>query len=162
MAQRILAGGQRLRAGQNLDQRRFAGAVHAHQRDAVAALDDEIHIREHAVIAVALGDLLELGHDAAAGLGLRETEVDGLLFGRNLDALDPLQFLDAALHLLGLGGLVAEAVDEGFQLLDAVLLVVVGGAELRAPLGLLLLVARVAAGVEVHPLVPHLDECGAR
>jgi hypothetical protein len=93
---------------------------------------------KHDVIAVALGHVLELGHDAAARLGLREAEVDGLLFGRNLDPLDLLQFLDAALHLLGLGGLVAEAVDEGFELLDAVLLVGVGGLQLRAPLGLLL------------------------
>ena len=34
--------GQRLGAGQQLDQRRLAGAVHAHQRDAVAALDHEV------------------------------------------------------------------------------------------------------------------------
>ena len=40
-----------------------------------------------------------------------------LLFG-NLDALDLFQLLDAALHLLGLGGLRAEAVDEGLQMLD--------------------------------------------
>ena len=36
-----VAGGQRLRPGQQLDQRRLAGAVHADQRDTVAALDDE-------------------------------------------------------------------------------------------------------------------------
>ena len=55
--------------------------------------------------AVAFGDVAEFGHDAAARFGLRKAEVDGLFFGRNFDALDPLQFLDAALHLLGLGGL---------------------------------------------------------
>jgi hypothetical protein len=37
---------------------------------------------------------------------------------RDLDALDLFQFFDAALHLLGLGGLGAEAVDEGLQVLD--------------------------------------------
>ena len=58
--------------------------------------------------------------------------MNGLLFGRELDALDLVQFLDAALHLLGLGGLIAEAVDEGFQLLDALALVAVGGFQLRA------------------------------
>ena len=48
----------------------------------------------------------------------------------DLDALDFFEFLDADLHLLGLGGLVAEAVDEGFELLDAVALVPVGGFKL--------------------------------
>ena len=60
--------------------------------------------------------------------------MDGLLFRRQLDALDLFEFLDAALHLLRLGGLVAEAVDEGFQLLDAFALVAVGGFELGAAL----------------------------
>ena len=45
VAQGVLAGAHRLGARQDLDQRRFAGAVHAHQRHAVAALDDEIHVR---------------------------------------------------------------------------------------------------------------------
>ncbi len=127
VAQRVFARGHRLGARQNLDQRRFAGAVDADQRHAVAALDDEIDAGKHLVIAVAFGDVLEFGHHAPARLGLRKAEVDGLLFGRNLDALDLLEFLDAALHLLGLGGLGAEAVDERFQLLDAILLVGVGG-----------------------------------
>ena len=61
------------------------------------------------------------------GFGCGKREVDCLLFRRNLDSLDLLQFLDAALHLLGLGGLVAEAVDERFQLLDSVALILVGG-----------------------------------
>ena len=51
-----------------------------------------------------------------------------------------------------------EAVDEGFQLGDAVLLVGVGGFELREALGLLLVITGVAAGVEVHALVPQLEQ----
>ena len=92
-------------------------------------------------------------------LGLGCGKLKWMVFssGGNLDALDPLQFLDAALHLLGLGGLVAETGDEGFQLPDAVLLVLLGGFELGPPLGLQLLVARVAAGVEMHALVPQLQ-----
>ena len=50
----------------------------------------------------------------------------------NLDTLDLLQFLDAALHLLRLSGLVAEAVDEDFQLLDALALVAIRRLELFA------------------------------
>ena len=137
MAQRVTARGERLGPGQQLDQRRFARAVHAHQRDAVAALDDEARAAEDVLLAVAFGHVLELGHDASAGLGLRKGEVNGLLVRRDLDPLDLVEFLDAALHLLGLGGLLAEAVDEGFQLLDALALVAVGGFELRLPLGLL-------------------------
>ncbi len=137
VAQGEFARGQRLGAGQQLDQRRFAGAVDAHQRHAVAALDDEIDAGKDLVIAVALGDVLEFGHDAPARLRLRKAEVDGLLFRRNFDALDALQFLDAALHLLRLRGLGAEADDEGFQLLDAILLVGVGRLQLRAALRLL-------------------------
>ena len=46
---------------------------------------------------------------------LRELEVDGRFFFGDLDALDLVELLDARLHLLGLGGLVAEAVDEHFE-----------------------------------------------
>src|SRR5262249_39573728 len=98
------------------------------------------------------------GYHASAGFRLREPEMDGLLFGRDLDPLNPLQFLDAALHLFRLGGLIPEAVDEGFELLDAILLVAIGGFELAAPLGLLLLVPRLTAGVEVEALVPQLGD----
>ena len=43
------AGRHRLLAGQQLDERGFARAVHAHQGDAVAAIDDEVHAREDAL-----------------------------------------------------------------------------------------------------------------
>ena len=85
---------------------------------------------KHFLLAVALGHARELGDDPAARLGLRKGKVNGLLFLRQLDALDLFQFLDAALHLLGLGRLVAKAVDEDFELLDAVALIAVGGFEL--------------------------------
>ena len=122
----LLTGGVRLRSSQDLDERGFACAVDANQRHPVAALDDEIGAAENQVAAIALGDLFEFRHHAAARLRLREGEVNGFLFGRDLDPLNLLQFLDAALHLFGLGGLRAKAVDEGFQLLDLVLLVGVG------------------------------------
>ncbi len=89
---------------------------------------------ENELLAVAFRHVLKLGHDAAARLGLRKREVDGLLFVGQLDALDLFQFFDAALHLLGLGGLIAEAVDEGFQLLDALALVAIGGFQLLSAL----------------------------
>jgi hypothetical protein len=53
---------------------------------------------------------LQLEHDAA-GLGrVGELEADLLARRRDLDALDLVELLDAALHLARLGGLVAEAV----------------------------------------------------
>jgi hypothetical protein len=84
--------------------------------------------------------------------------VDDRLFERNFDALDLVEFLDAALHLLGLGGLVAEAVDEGFELLDALALVAVSGLDLGAALGFLLEVFFVVAVIDVQALVPDLDD----
>src|SRR3954449_4292084 len=77
------------------------------------------------MITVALGHALALHHDAPARLWLGEAEVDGLFFRRNLDPLDPLQFLNPALDLLRLGRLVPEAGDKGFDLLDALLLDIV-------------------------------------
>ena len=68
---------------------------------------------------VALRQPLGLSHDAARGRRLRKLEVNDRLFFGNLDALDLFQFLDPRLHLLGLGGLVAEAIDEGLKMLDA-------------------------------------------
>ena len=66
--------------------------------------------------------------------------MNGFLIGRDFDALDFFQFLDAALHLFGFGGLGAEAVDKGFEGFDAVALVPVSGFELHAALGFLGLV----------------------
>src|SRR5580704_11193964 len=94
VAEAKLAGGERLGASQQLDQRGFARAVHAHQRDAVAALDHEADVFKNplgffrkplrsllsaiAVLArpyprrIRLGDAFKLGHDAAALRGLRK------------------------------------------------------------------------------------------
>ena len=77
-----------------------------------------------------------------------------LFFRRDLDALDLFQFFNSALHLLGLGRLVAKAVDEYFQLLDAVALVPVGGLQLFVALRLLRQELVVVAGVKPEALVP--------
>ena len=158
MAQAIFAGAERLTARQQLDQRRLPRAVDAHQRDAVAALDDKIDAAENELLAVALGYVLKLGHDAPAGLGLRKRKMNGLLFLGQLDALDLFELLDAALDLLGFGGLSTEAIDESLQLLDAVPLVAISGFELFAALLLLLQVLFVIAGIEMHAAIPDLDD----
>ena len=156
--QRVRARSQRLRARQQLDHGGLARAVHAHQRHAVAALDDEAGVAENELLAVALRYIFEFRDNPPAGLGLRELEVDGLLVGRNLDALNLVQLFDARLHLLGLGRLRAKAVDEGLQLLDALALIAVGRRQLIAALGLLAQIRIiVVAAVELHALVPDLD-----
>ena len=132
------------------------------KRDALAALDHEIHVGENLVLGgagtVALGYVRELGYYAAAWLGLREGEVNRLFFFRDFDALDLLQLLDAALDLLGLGGRIAKAVDEDFQLLDAVALRFVGGFELLFAGGFRGQILIVVAGVHMQLLVPDLDD----
>ena len=72
------------------------------------------------------------------------------LFERNLDALDLVELLDAALHLLRLGRLIAEAADEGLEMVDVLALVFVRRLQLRAPLGFLLQVFLVVAVVDVQ------------
>ena len=80
--------------------------------------------------------------------------MNGLLVVGQFDALDLVQFLDAALHLLGLGGLIAESVDKRFEMIDPVLLIFVRRFQLRPPLGLLRDVVIVIPGVEKRALVP--------
>ena len=151
---RKFAGRRRFDARKQLDERGFSRAVHAHQRDAVSAADREIDALEYLLLAVAFGHALKLRHHAPARRRLRKRKVDGLFLGGQLDSFDLVELLDPALHLLGLGGLVAEAVDERFEVMDAVLLVAVGGLQLGAALGLLREVAVVVAGVEIGAAVP--------
>src|SRR5579864_5380025 len=164
VAETEFAVGHLLRTGQKFDERGLPRAVYADQGNAVSAFDHEIDVAKDFLFGAAVfawvrfGHIFELGHDAAAGLGLGKRKVDGLFFRRNLDALDLFQFLDAALHLLGLGGLVAEAVDEDFQLLDAVTLVAVGGLELLVALRLLRQKLVVVAGVKPETLVPDFGD----
>ena len=158
VAQDVFAGGHGFGAGEDLDHGGFAGTVDAHEGETIAALDDQVAAGKHDVIAVGFGDLPKLRNNPAARFGLGKAEMDGLLFGRNLDPFDFLEFLDPALYLFRLGGLGAEAVDEGFQLLHAVLLIRVGGLKLSAPLVLQHFVTAVTTGVKVQVLVPQLDD----
>src|ERR1019366_7558541 len=130
--------------------------IHAHQRHAVAALDGEARAFEYLLWPVALRQSLGLGNHAARRRRLRKLEVDDRLFLGNLDALDFSEFLDARLHLPGLGGLIPEPINEGLKMLDALLLVAVCGHELLAPLILLPQVFRVITLVNGQALVPYL------
>ena len=61
------------------------------------------------------------------------------------------------MHLLGLGGLVAEAIDEGLKLVDFFLLIAVSSFKLGAALGFLCQVLLIVAGVKKDLLVPDLS-----
>src|SRR6185437_11990696 len=128
--------------------------------DAVAAVDGEVHALEHLFGAIALCEVANFNHGPARCGRLRESEMDDRLFLRQLDALDLLQFLNAALHLLRLRSLVAKTIDEGLQMLDVLALVAVGGFKLRTTLLLLLQIAFVVAVIDVERLVPYLDDLG--
>src|SRR6185437_2310714 len=148
MAEDALAAVGRLGTGEKAQQRALAGAVLADEADAVAALQDQIKMLEDVLVAVALADGAQLEHAASDGLGLGKGEVNRLFLGRHLDLGHALELLDAALHLRGLGGGVAEAVDEDLELLAPLLLVLVGGADLGQAVVLLAQEAGVVSGVE--------------
>ena len=70
----------------------------------------------HDAASVLLGDALE-HRDLLAGAWRRpEIELHDLALLRQLDLLDLLERLDAALHLRGLGGVGREALDEALLL----------------------------------------------
>ena len=157
----MAAGGCFLLA-EEADEGGLASSVGADEGDAVAALDGEVEVVEDELFAavghgVDLGEALDLDDGAARGGRLRDGEVDGGFFFGDLDALDLFQLFDARLNLFCLGGLVAEAVDEGFEGFDAVALVLVGVHQLRAALFFLHDIFFVVAVVDVHALVPELD-----
>ena len=114
-------------------------------------------VAEDLLFAVALRESFRFDHHAAGGRRLRKPEVDDRLFFGNLDALDLFQLLDARLHLLGLGRLGAEAIDEGFEVLDLFALVAVGGEQLRAALVFLREILGVVALVDLRRLFQIFD-----
>jgi len=145
-------------AGQRAHQRRLARTVRSDQGHAIALLDHEIEAVDHDVVAVRAAQALELDHDAA-GLGrIREVEVDLLPLGWDLDDLDLVQGLDPALDLPGLGGLVAELVDERAGFVDLFLLPPVGLAQPLHGRRVLDDVLRVVAVVVGQRLEPDLGD----
>ena len=131
-----LALGGRQLAREHACQRGLALAVTAYQSYLRAALDRELGPREYVLGAERLADALYLGHDLSRAWCGRELYVEAReILLVDLDALDAFELLYARLHLIALGGLVAELLDELLGLLDHALLVLVGGQLLAAALG---------------------------
>ena len=68
-----------------------------------------------------------------------------------------LEFLDSALYLLCLGGLVAEAIDEEFEVFNLFPLVAIGRLKLRLAFGFLGQIAFVVPAVKVGATIPQLE-----
>ena len=105
----------------------FSLAVLSHESHFLSTLDGEVDIVEDVVRAVTLGGIfaddgiIATAHRAGE-LQVKRTVVHLIdLYGHHL-----LQLLDAALHLDGLGGLVAETLYEGLDVGYLLLLVLVG------------------------------------
>ena len=110
------AGVGRQAAGDHLEQRRLAGAVAAHHAPALAAADRQVQAVVDDARSVRLAHALEHGHLVAGARRLPEVELHDLPLLRQLDPLDLLQRLHAALHLRRLGGVGREALDEALLL----------------------------------------------
>src|SRR5260370_39231050 len=73
------------------------------------------------------------------------------------DSFNFLELFDPALDLLGLGGLIADAIAESFQGMNAVLLIVVGRFELRPALRFLRQIFVGISGVKICTLIPDFE-----
>ena len=142
-------------SGDHLEQGRLAGAVGTHQRDLVPPVDIQIQILVDLLLAEGLAQALDAHHQITRALGLAEIELDGLLLLGQHDALDLLQLADSVLHLLCLGGLIAEALDEGLHVRDFRLLLGSLVAQQGKPFLALLQIRAVIALVQVDLAVVH-------
>ena len=148
-AQVARAGGGRLQAGDDLHEGGLAGAVRADERHVLAAVELEVDVAVDVLFAVGLGDALQAHDHVARARRVGELKVDVLVaLGQDNELLfDLLDLADALLRLGGLGGFVAELVDEDLHVGDVALL---GGAfctHLLKVVLALLEIAAVVAGV---------------
>ena len=128
--------GRRQLADQHARQRGLALAVAPYQRDLVALFDDEIRTAEDMLRPERHAGLVDLGHDLSRTGRRREFDVERRkILLLDFEPLQPLQLLDARLHLIRFGGFIAELLDELFGLLDHPLLVFVSGHLLRPAFG---------------------------
>ncbi len=138
------------RAGDQLQQRRFAGAVNAHDAPALAALDQEIEAFIDGPAAIGLVDALDVDDVFARTRRLLEFEGDRLAALRRFDALDLVELFHAALYLRGMAGARLEALDELDFLGKHGLLAFELRLLLLFVLGALLFVKAVIAGIGVE------------
>ena len=144
---------QRELAGEQFDQRRFAGAVAPQQADALAGAQGERDIAQHRRAVVADRGLVE--RDQRIGRRRRGTKAEGerRIDMGGADQLHAFERLDAALRLARLGRLGAETIDEGVQVGALALLLFEHRLLLREALAALALEGGVAAGIQGEALL---------
>ena len=140
------AGQWRQRAGNRLDQRRFAGAVRAEQADAVARSQRQTHLFDDAAFAVADRRFIEGQQRIGQRIRHCEFELDARFRAHRSDRGHPLQRLDPALRLARLGRLRLETIDEALQARSLYLLAFVSDLLLGQAFGTLALVGADVAG----------------
>src|SRR5207247_1658710 len=108
---------------EELEERRLAGAIGSDERDPIPAPRHERLAPVHDLLAEALADSFDADRLGAAPGRLGEREVDRPGSALDLDPVDLLKRLDAALDLPRLCRLVSEPFDEPFALRDLAVLV---------------------------------------
>ncbi len=104
---------RRARAGDHFEQRGLARAIPAHHGPTFSAPDGEAEAVVDHARAVALAEIFDDGHLVAGSRRDAELELHDLAFLRQLDLLDLVERLDAALHLRRFGRVCFETLDEG-------------------------------------------------
>ena len=118
-----------------LDERGLTLAVVSDERHLLPPLDGEVDMREHQMLSVGLRHLVADEWEVSASRTLREFEVEACCVDVvHLYNLHTFERLHAALHLIGLGGLISELLDESLGLLDFLTLILVGSELLLPPL----------------------------
>ena len=132
---RTVPDGWRFDAGHQLDERRFACAVDADQRHAIAALDGEAPIAEEAAFrrsSLQGPSASTTMRPEGGGCGNLKW-MTGSSSGISMRSIFSSSLMRDC-TCLALVACVAEAVDESFKMFDLVALVAPGGLKLRAPL----------------------------
>src|SRR5690606_7648480 len=126
-------------AGEELDQRRLAGAVRAEEPDALAGREAQVDRVEHGPAGVADRHVVEADQRLRQPARRTKLEVEAGLGVHRRDLRHPLDHLDPGLRLPRLARLRTEPVDEALEVRDAPLLRFVRrglARELRGPLRL--------------------------
>ena len=134
-------------ARHHLQERRLSRAVLPHHAPALAAPDVQVEILMHDALSVPLRQMFERRHLLARARRLTEIELHDPALLRQLDLLDLVERLDAALHLRGLRGVGREALDEPLLFREHRLLARVRRLAVRFAYGALALVEVVVARV---------------
>ncbi len=148
-----IAGQRRRNAGEQFDQRRFAGAVRAEQRDAVARRKIEFDAIEHVPFAITRGDVIEHEQWLRQLLRFAKFKTDRRCRADRRDVDHAFQRLDAALRLPRFRRLRAETIDELLQVRAFALLFVVLDLVLDQPFGALAFKAGEIAGEQLGLLI---------